>query len=350
MNLFAGSYTKMITPDFGGHGEGLYSLVFDSTDGSITITGTCPLVNPSYLTVLNDHLYTFNEVSLDEQPFLYAYNIDKNNQLKLINKVPVSGAYPCHINYSAKYVCLFVSCYDSGNVLVYPLNDDGSLKLKIHNIVHEGKSVNAVRQEAPHVHFVAVDDENDQIFVSDLGTDRIMIYGLQNQREKIKISYIDCIHMPEGSGPRHLVLHPYKKYFFVLTELTAAIILVDISTQRIISSVKLLPDDSGIIPGAAAIKISNDGKYIYASERSSNKIFVLKFDEDNIKLEWIQNVDTHVETPRDFLLDSTGNWLIVAGQDSDSLAVFKRNVMNGEIELHKIVENINSISCLTQKQ
>lgn len=345
MNLFAGSYTKMITPDFGGHGEGLYSLKFDPLNGDIKIVSTQQIVNPSYLTVLNDHLYTFNEVSLDEQPFLYAYKIGNNQQLELINKVPVNGAYPCHINYSAKYACLFVSCYGSGNVLVCPVSNDGSLKASIHNIVHEGSSVNILRQEAPHVHFVAVDDDNDQIFVSDLGIDKIMIYELKNQNNEISISYKESILIPEGSGPRHLIIHPGKKYLFVLTELSAEVMLIDISTKKVITSVKLI-SDSGIIPGAAAIKISGDGKHIYASERSTNQIFDLKFDEYNKSLELIQSVETQVITPRDFMLDSSGNWLIVAGQDSDSWAIFKRNMLNGTVTFHKMFENLNSISCI----
>lgn len=345
MNLFAGSYTQMIAPDFGGHGDGLYSMEFDPINGNIKVVSTRHLVNPSYLTVINDNLYTFNEVSLDEEPFLYAFKVGENQILKFINKVPVDGAYACHINYSQKYACLFVSCYGGGNVLAFPVGTDGSVKPALYNIMHEGSSINTDRQEAPHVHYIAVDDESDRIFVSDLGIDKIMIYELKNQNNEISISYKESILIPEGSGPRHLIIHPGKKYLFALTELSAEVMLIDISTKKVITSVKLI-SDSGIIPGAAAIKISGDGKHIYASERSTNQIFVLKFDEYNKSLELIQSVETHVITPRDFMLDSSGNWLIVAGQDSDSLAVFERNPFSGTVAFHKMFENFNSISCI----
>jgi 6-phosphogluconolactonase len=38
-----------------------------------------------------------------------------------------------------------------------------------------------------------------------------------------------------------------------------------------------------------------------------------------------------VAIPRDFNLDETGRWLITAGMDSDSLAVFSINVQTGKL-------------------
>ena len=343
--LFAGSYTKWITPGFGGQGEGLYIMDFDPETGEIKTSETYPLVNPSYLTVFDNTLYTFNEISLEETPLLYAFKINLNGQLELLNSVPINGSYPCHITYSREHKSIFISCYGSGNILIYPINNDGSVGPEMHNIQHRGNSQNSLRQEMPHVHFVGISGNNEKMFVADLGIDKIMIYALEGEAG-LCVSLISYIRMPGGSGPRHLAFHPDGKFLFVLAELTAEIFLIDLYARKIITSLPLLSETVDLLPSAAAIKISDDGRYIYVSERTTNKIFVLKFDNKQETIEWIHETEAHVITPRDFLLDSLGKWLIIAGQDSDSLSVFKRDVVRGTIMFYKTHKNFKSISCL----
>lgn len=343
MKWFAGSYTKWITPEFGGHGEGIYTLDFDPATGEIKIMNTHYLINPSYLTIVSNVLYTFNEVSINEKPLLYAFRINSEGQLKLINSVPINGSYPCHITHSGKHNCLFVSCYGSGSFLVYPVNFDGSVVSEVHNFQHNGHSKHLIRQSAPHVHCITVSENGREVFIADLGIDRVMIYTLENE-EKLQVSLKSYIQLPPGSGPRHLVLHPDGRLLFVVTELTAEIFLIDLYSEKIINSLMLPADTSEA--SAAAIKISKDGRYIYISERVTHKIFVVEYDNTKQDIKLIDEVKANVLVPRDFLLDSTGTWLVAAGQASDSLSVFKRDKVNGRIKLYKTNENFTSLSCL----
>lgn len=345
MRLFGGSYTKMITQDFGGHGEGLYSLNFDSENGTIKIIDTCFIENPSYVTITNNILYTFNEVSLGEAPYLYAFRINEDGTFGLINKVAINGSYPCHITHSPEYDLIFVSCYGSGNVLLYSLNPDGSVGHELQKIQHHGKSKNPSRQDAPHVHYVGVDGTSGDVFVADLGIDKILMYAPQ-KASTLPLANKGCIQIPEGSGPRHFVWLADNRFLMVLTELTAEVFVIDLSSRKIIGTLKLPMDDSGLVPGAAAIKISGDGRFIYISERATNKIFILKFDDSKKVVQLVGEVSARVITPRDFLLDLTGNWLIVAGQDSNSLSLFKRDIQTGTIEHYKTLGGFKSISCL----
>lgn len=345
MRLFAGSYTKWITPDFGGHGEGIYSLDFDPKTGCIKIVDTFDVMNPSYLAVFDNVLYTFNEVSLDENPMLYAFKINKNGCLQQINRFPLNGSYPCHIMHSQEHRSLFVSCYGSGDVLIHSINNDGSIGKETHKIQHSGKSKNLLRQEAPHVHFVGLSRNGKEMYVADLGIDKIMVYSLAGD-VNFHVYSKGYIQLPEGSGPRHFVFHPNDRFLIVLTEISAEVFLIDLQLNRIIDSNLLYPNRSDITPGAAAIKISRDGGFVYVSERSKNKIFVLRIDLVKESIMLIREVEAGVITPRDFMLDPSGNWLITAGQDSDSLGVFKRNSRTEEIEFCKTHKDLKSISCL----
>ena len=107
-----------------------------------------------------------------------------------------------------------------------------------------------------------------------------------------------------------------------------------------------MPETFKTTPSAAAIRVSADGKFIYTSERGDNSIAVLKFDHENETLEIIQRQDTMGKTPRDFILDPTGNWLLVANQDSDSIAIFKVDKNAGMVEPGHVVDNIKSPTCL----
>lgn len=100
------------------------------------------------------------------------------------------------------------------------------------------------------------------------------------------------------------------------------------------------------MPGAAAIRISTDGKFIYISERGDNSIAVLRFDSAGETIEIIGRQKTMGKTPRDINLDPTGNWLLAANQDSDSVAIFKVHKGTGTITPEYLFENIKSPVCL----
>ena len=344
MKVFAGSYTKMIDANFGGTGEGVYCLDFDEVNGNLSLISKLKIENPSYLCVLNNILYTFNEVVQDETPFLYAYKIESNGELVLLNRLPINGDTPCHITFSTRYKCLFISCYGSGNVLIVSLNGDGSLGSAIRDLRHSGHSVNQERQNGPHAHCALVIDETDELYVTDLGTDRIYVYKIKELEDSLMIDYSSHIETPVGSGPRHLVAHPSSRYLFVVTELIPCVLMIDLAQKKIVSSITLAVRDD--IGSTAAIKMASDTKNLYVSERKGGSIFILSYDVNNACLKLTDEIKTNVTTPRDFLVDKTGNWLIVAGQDSNTISIYKRERSDGGWALNKTLDGIRSISCL----
>jgi 6-phosphogluconolactonase len=72
--------------------------------------------------------------------------------------------------------------YGAGSVGVYPLLGDGRLGAVAQVIQHEGRSVNAERQEGPHAHGVTLDRSGRFLFVTDLGMDKVMVYRLDAGR------------------------------------------------------------------------------------------------------------------------------------------------------------------------
>ena len=95
-------------------------------------------------------------------------------------------------------------------------------------------------------------------------------------------------------------------------------------------TISTLPQDYDGFSGTAAIRLSKDGKYLYASNRGHDSIAVYTILADG-SLELLEFVPTSGKTPRDFDLTPDQEFLIAVHQDSDNATVFKRNPETGRL-------------------
>ncbi len=348
--LYAGSYTEMITKDFGGHGEGIYCFNFDPLSGSLQLMHSLPATNPSYLCIPSaGYLYTHTEVVESDKPRSQAYKIDDNDfSLQLINEQEIPGGLPCYIRFSEKNNCILVACYETGNTVIFPVAEDGKLLPYAKLIQHEGSSVNLLRQERAHAHMVAVDDKFNNILVVDLGMDKIIVYDIAKDNGNFVINMKQAVTVPPGSGPRHIAIHPATMLAYVINELTATATVMRYAGGHLelMDTCQTLPKEFKAEPSGASIRVSENGKFIYISERGENSITILRFDKEKQTMVIVGREKTMGKTPRDINLDPTGNWLLAANQDSDSIAVFKIDKTTGMIRPEHLIENIKSPVCL----
>ena len=99
--------------------------------------------------------------------------------------------------------------------------------------------------------------------------------------------------------------------------------------------------------GAADIHLSNDGKFLYATNRAAiNEIVIFKVDDKSGKLERIGSQSTLGKTPRNFMIDPTDQFLLVANQNSDDVFVFKRDKTTGMLTYTNEKISLGSPVCL----
>ena len=136
-----------------------------------------------------------------------------------------------------------------------------------------------------------------------------------------------------GTGPRHLVFHPVHKIAYLFGELdsTVTVLAYDESdgsfTQK--QKVSTLPKDFDGENGGAAIRVSNDGRFLYASNRGHNSIAVFAIADDGLSVEMIQSVSTEGDFPRDFALSPDNKYVVAANQNSDNLTLYRRDNASG---------------------
>ena len=186
------------------------------------------------------------------------------------------------------------------------------------------------------------------LFTPDLGTDKVMIYLFHSSLKKpVKPSFPAFINLTPGSGPRHIIFHPNKKFAYVISELGGTVTAYDYAggkLKEIQKSITHPKDFKGVI-GSAEIMISPDGKFLYASNRGDENtitIFSINKNTGTLKLQGYQPVMG--SGPRNFIIDPTGNYLLAANQNTDSIVIFIRNKNSGlltatgqEIKLRKPV-------------
>ena len=141
--------------------------------------------------------------------------------------------------------------------------------------------------------------------------------------------------MRAGAGPRHLAFHPTRPLVFVANELDSTVATLRFDAER--GTLSPLDTRSTVPAGwtgtnyPADIHVAANGRTLYVSNRGHNSIAVFSVAESMGALALEQVVSTEGDWPRNFSLDPTGRWLLVANQRSDSVVVFGRNPDSGRL-------------------
>lgn len=340
--LFIGTYTKK-EGHVDGKGKGIYRLAFSQKGDSIYFnfleSKYFPTINPSYLTISKNkkYLYAVNELGPSDgnSGTIEAYKIDPTTKdLKLIDKVITEAFAPCHVTVDPSNRLAFVSNYVGGVVNVFPLDKNGSFKSNSLSMQLKGRGPTD-RQEASHPHSATIAPNNQQVFIADLGTDKITGLNINYAKEEVLPTKESKTIIQPGAGPRHMSFHPNGKIAYVVNELDATVNTFDYdsSTGKLTSkqSISTLPEGYSEPSWCADIHVHPSGNFVYASNRGHNSIAIFKVEEGTGTLTFIKTESTKGDFPRNFVIDPSGKFLWVANQNSDSIFIFKINTQNGEL-------------------
>jgi len=344
-DLLIGTYTK-------GKSKGIYVYRFYAEKGRLEYLNEIDGVsNPSYLTVTDDNkfVYAVNENGKQGEVSAFKFNA-RLGKLEFINKQSSLGADPCYISVDKDRKNAFIANYSSGTIAVMPINKDGSLANGIQTMHDDGHGINKERQEAAHVHTAVLSPDEKYVLYTDLGTDKLHVTRYRPGKESpLTDAKPPFVSVTPGDGPRHLVFSNDKKRVYLLTEMGSNIHVFDydggkLKEKQTISF--LIPGFKGQTAGAA-VHITPDGKFLYASNRlETNTITAFAINEETGELSQVDQISTFGKNPRDFAIDPNGNFLVVANQDSDSIFVYKINKETGKLNLLQGRLEIGNPVCL----
>lgn len=330
--IYAGSYADAIEP--GIHAFRVSREAENTPVGIEEIFNAEGASNPSYLAVSGDGTFVY-AVQEDmtyggkEGGGIAAYK-SQDGALQLLNTMGTRGTLPCHLLLDEKRKYLYTANYMSGSVSMFRLREDGSIGDMCDFKQHSGHGPNQQRQEGPHVHFIGHSSDEKGIWCVDLGLDTIRYYRVDTGNAKLMPEKERDIHLPAGTGPRHFVLDRNRKEFmYVVCELSSEVYVVDCGKEKpqIIQGISTL-DGCRTESTCAAIHLSEDVHYLYASNRGDDSIAVFSVEGDH-QLKRVEVIKTGGRNPRDFWIGD--GMLLAANQDSDSITVFQADPSTGRI-------------------
>jgi 6-phosphogluconolactonase len=325
--LFVGTYTLKTS-------EGIYVYKFNTQTGDFTpLSHTKGIKNPSFLAISPNQRFLYAaEGKSGESVRAFSIEMPSGN-LTLLNTQSSVGVGPTHLQVDKTGKWVIVGNYTTGNLSTLPIKSDGSLGKALQTIQHEGKSINPERQNQPHVHSVNIAPNNTDVFVPDLGIDKVMTYRFDAETGQLTAGNPPFITTAPGAGPRHFTYHPNGKFAYVIQELDATTTGFRYKKGTLIpfQTVKNLPDDYTGLKSSADIHISPDGKFLYGSNRAHESLVIFSIHPKTGQLTLVGHQPVNGKTPRNFAIDPTGNFVLIANQDSDNITIFSRDKQTGKL-------------------
>ncbi|ART63489.1 lactonase family protein [Kushneria marisflavi] len=255
---------------------------------------------------------------------IFTFAIDEqNHQLTPVSTFPIHESV-AYLACTARDGRLFSASYHHHLVAAYDIARDGGVESE------QGRWTTE-----PNAHCILPDPEERNVLFTSLGGDRLYCSSLDAQP-----SFSDTVEvtLPEGTGPRHLIFNADGTRVYLLGELDGSITLFDYdSSTRSLNKRQRVVIDKGEADTfwAADIHLDAEGRYLYASERSSSLVTSFAVDAGSGELTRIGAFEVETQ-PRGFALDATGQLMLVAGQQSHHVAAYRLD--QGRLELISRVE------------
>lgn len=315
--------------------KGIYRSKLDTKTGKLGSPELAAEVgSPSFLAVHpnQQYLYAVGESDGKDGGGVYAFGLDaKTGTLTKLNAGTSGGNGPCHISTHSKGTYAIVANYGGGSTAIFKLNADGKLGERTAFIQHKGTGPNKGRQESPHAHCGFFSPNGDVAMTVDLGLDRVKVFKFDQTIGKADDDAANDVATPPGSGPRHIALAPDAAFGYVCGELDSTVNVVKFDWKggkhEVVQTLSTLPEPVKGNSTAECI-LHPTGKFVYVSNRGHNSIAVFTVGADR-KLTAAGHIKGDIKTPRNFNVDPSGKWMLIASQDGSKVGVYEVDAKTG---------------------
>ena len=315
---------------------GVYALNNDGTLAARERVAAAKVVMPMAVSADKRILYAASR----SKPYsVHAYAIDRGTgALKLVATSPLAESFP-YISLDRTGRVLFGASYGGNLVSVNAVGGDRRILPEPLQVIPTARNAHAIR----------VDNSNRFVFVPHLGTDQVFQFVFDERSGRLASNTPPLLQLKAGTGPRHLVVSSDNRFVYLLSELVATITTLSLDQKTgllsEVSSASALPPDSKLQPGAprpntrnpdndiwaADLHLTPDGKFLYASERTSSTLAAFAVDGSTGKLSYLSSTPTEKQ-PRGFAIDPSGKFLVASGEKSETLSVYSIDPASGALK------------------
>lgn len=315
------TFARMIAYISNADSREIYVLELNKRNGElhliekVTVTGS---VMP--LAVSPDRKYLY--AGLRSEPYsVSSFAIDPaSGKLKFINTAPLADNM-AYISTDRTGRYLFGASYAGNKISVNAIEPNGAVGATL-TVIPTGKNA----------HCILTDLSNRYLFASNLGDDAILQYKFDDLSGTVKPNEPPKVATKKGDGPRHFVFHPNRRLVYGINELDGTVNAYTLNSSgslSLLDSISIMPDLNEK-PWSADLHLTPDGKFLYASERTTNALVAFRVNAKSGKLSFIERIMTEAQ-PRGFSISPDGKFLFAVGQKSNGLSVYKIQKKTGKI-------------------
>jgi len=324
------------------------AYIMDTSNGALTPIGkteAAKLVMPMAVSPNKKHLYAV----IRSQPVrVLTFAIDPaTGALTQKASAPLPDSMP-YVSTDRTGRYLFTASYGGDKIAVSPIGENGLVEGEAIQIIPTGRNA----------HSILPDRSNKFVYAATLSANQVLQFTFDSKTGKLTANEPAAISPEAGHGPRHLAFSPDNKFLYVLNELSGHVTQYAINpgkgTLTLVDTISSVPPEAGLAWGlpqapvgatpapaaapkddkpkvwAADIQLTPNGKFLYATERTTNKIALFTVAPDTGKLAYVTNFPTEAQ-PRGIRIDPAGQYLIASGEKSDRLSVYKIDQSSGKL-------------------
>ncbi len=303
-------------------GKGLFRLAAETEAGA----------NPSYFCIDGERglIHAINEVDQfqgQKAGGITTLAIDAASGVpSRTGELAVPDGGPCYISRMPTGDYLLVANYGGGSVAVVRLDARGLPAAVTDTLVFQGPP-----GKRPRAHMIAPGPDGKRIYLTDLGLDRIMIYELDRTAGTLRAVSSGEVALARGSGPRHFTFSRDGSTLYVINERKSTVTVFTVDSAGLleeVQSLSTLPEDFSGTSYCADLHLGSNGRFLYGTNRGHNSIVTFRVSR-NGRLELAGHTPCGGDWPRNFVIDPTGRYLVVANQRSHNLALFALDDKSG---------------------
>jgi 6-phosphogluconolactonase len=245
---------------------------------------------------------------------------------------------------------LFTASYGGDKVAVSPIGPDGLVTAGAIQVLATGRNA----------HSILAERTNRFVYSALLGANQVLQFAFDATTGKLTPLDPPAVKLEPGHGPRHLAFSPDNKFLYVLNELSGHVTQYAIDgakgTLKLVDSVPSVPPEIGMKWGqpqapagaapaapaaerkpnekppiwAADLRLTPNGRFLYTTERNTDKIALFTVAPDSGKLTYVTNFGTERQ-PRGINIDPSGQYLVASGEKSDRLSVYRIDQASGKL-------------------
>jgi 6-phosphogluconolactonase len=278
---------------------GIYTCyVEDSSNSPFEIESFFPWPNITFLHLSKSGKYLFASCLIDNEPSVASFAVNEGKSLTYLSSMPVNGKSPCYLETNEDETFLYSANYYTGNLTEFELKN-GFITRQLKQITHTGCGTCPNRQDMAHIHYVKFTPDKKYLAIVDLGIDAVVCYKF-DKTHGIDTKEFSKFTTDKGDGPRHLEFNKNGNIAYLITELGNNVYTLKYNDGNFekVSKQSCIPSNFDGVTTAAAIRLSENEKFLTASSRGTDTVAVYKV-ENNGNISLVEIVDSGFPRPRD---------------------------------------------------